>query len=311
VIERHVITSREQWLDLRRLDVTASVAPALLGVHQYRTVFEMWALKSGLLTEDPDESPSMRRGRLLEPVALELLRELRPQWTIEAPGVYLRDPALRIGATPDAFAICPERGAGIVQVKCVEPSVFRSQWRDPETREVAPPLWIAVQAIVEARLTGAAWAAVAPLRVGHGIDIDVIDVPLHDGLMRRIESEVAAFWRAVESGQPPSPDFARDGETIAALHPTDADGPAIDLTAWNELPELIAEREAIAARAKADKARREAIDAEITLKLDGHPVGILADGREITRTIQNRGAFAVEATSFPVIRVRNARRNAA
>lgn len=311
MIERHDITSREQWLALRFADVTASVAPALFGVHQYLTAYELWALKSGLLTEDPDETPSMRRGRLLEPVALELLREQHPAWRIEPGRVYLRDPALRLGATPDAFVACPERGLGVLQVKSVEPMVFRQKWRDAETGEITPPLWIAVQAIVEARLTGAAWAAVAPLRVGHGLDIEAIDIPLHAGLMTRLDAEVAAFWRAVESGQPPAPDFARDGAVIAALNPTDPDGPAIDLTADNELPALLDERASLAVRANEANERRKAIDAVITLKLAGHPVGMLADGREITRTMQSRGEYVAKATTFPVIRVRKTRRNAA
>ena len=311
-IDRISFTTREAWLTARAQDVTASTAGALLGEHEYMTAFELWALKSGLLAEDPTETPAMRRGRLLEDDALQMLAEDRPTWRVEAGGGdYLRAPAVRIGATPDAYATDPERaGRGVVQVKTTSDLIFRRKWKD-EDGGLRLPIWIAVQAIVEAKLTGATWACVALLVVGQGLDLHVIDIPLHAGIWDRLLEEAAAFWARVERNEPPAADYARDGDTIAELWPPDAAGEPADLTGDNRLPELVDEREAIAARTKADKERRAAIDAEIVEKLAGATVGRLADGREITRTIQSRGAFTMKATSFPVIRIRNVRKAAA
>jgi len=311
-VERIPFTTREDWLAARSQDVTASTAGALLGEHEYMTAFELWALKSGLLAEDPTETPAMRRGRLLEDDALQMLAEDRPMWRVEAGGnEYLRAPAARIGCTPDAYAIDPERaGRGVVQVKTTSDLIFRRKWKD-EDGGVRLPLWIAVQAIVEAKLTGASWACVALLVVGYGLDLHVIEIPLHAGIWDRLVDEAGAFWDRVESGEPPAADYARDGDTIAELWPPNADAEPADLTAENHLPVLLDERDEIAARAKADKARRTAIDAEIVAKLAGATVGRLADGREITRTMQHRNAFTMKATSFPVIRIRNARKAAA
>ena len=66
-IELHDASNRTVWLERRKQDITASVAGALFGVHEYTTCFELWALKSGRLNRDPEETPQMRRGRLLEP----------------------------------------------------------------------------------------------------------------------------------------------------------------------------------------------------------------------------------------------------
>lgn len=316
-IEIMTPATREEWLALRRESLGASEVAALLGVHPFMSAYELWAARSGLLADDSSETAPMRRGRMLEAVAVDFLAEERPGWQVTAnriPGgkVY-RDAERRISCTPDAFAVDPSRdGFATVQIKSVEPSIYRRQWKN-DAGGVEPPLHVVVQAIQEARLTGASWAAVAPLVIGFGITMPIIDIPLHAGLMTRLDAEVAAFWRAVESGQPPAPDYGRDGAIIAALNPTDPDGPAIDLSSDNALPALIDERARLSASAKDADARRKAIDAEITMKLAGHPVGVLADGREITRTMQSRGAYAVEATSFPVIRVRSPkiRRNAA
>jgi len=304
-IDRIPISDRASWLALRQQDVTASVAGAVLGAHEYTTAFELWALKSGLLSEDPTETPAMRRGRLLEDDALQMLAEERPTWTVEpANDVYLRAPALRIGATPDAYAVDPTRpGSGIVQVKTVSDMIFRQKWKD-EDGAINLPVWIAVQAIVEAKLTGASWACVALLVVGHGLDIHVIDVPLHAGIWDRIVAETDLFWGRVERGEPPAADYARDGETISDLWPPDGRAEALDLSEDNRLPAILDERDELNARVKADQKRLDEIKAEIVEKLGGAPLARLGDGREITRTMQSRAEFTVKANTFPVLRIR-------
>lgn len=301
-METWPVTDRAAWLARRHADVTASAAGCLLGVHDYLTPYALWALKSGLVQEDPEESPVMVRGRLLEPVALQLLREQRPGWRLWQPGAYWRDPVRRIGATPDALAINEAGHLGVIQVKTVEPSVFRRKWRT-EDGAVEPPLWIVVQALVEAHLVGARWAAVAAMRVGFGLDLDVVEVPLHAGLIARIEAEVAAFWGSVESGQPPAADYGRDGATIAALHAPDDDLPPLDLSADNRIMELVAERETLSRIAAETKAEREKVDAEIVEKLAGHTVALLGDGRRITRKLQTRREHIVAASTFPILRI--------
>ncbi|MEW5421918.1 hypothetical protein HNS03_08355 [Amorphus sp. 3PC139-8] len=123
--------SRASWIKVGEADVTASVVGALLGCHEYTTPYKLWALKSGLIVEDPEETEAMKRGRLLEPVAVELLRQRHPEWDITHntnPGTYYRDPAARLGATPDVITHDPARGPGLVQIKNVEQSVFRRKW---------------------------------------------------------------------------------------------------------------------------------------------------------------------------------------
>ena len=84
-----------------------------------------------------------------------------------------------------------ERGIGVVQLKSVEPSVYARNWENGE-----PPFWIALQALTEAKLTGAQWAAVGALRIGHGVDFDLVPVPLHAGAWQALLDAVGAFWRA-------------------------------------------------------------------------------------------------------------------
>ncbi len=232
---------RAAWLDARKQDVTASVAGALLGIHPYQTPYALWAEKSGRVASDDVDNPVLRRGRLLEPVVIEMLREDRPDWTVEyrRDNAYFRDPEARIGATPDAFATRPDIfGQGVVQVKTVADDKFRREWIDPETGDVVLPLWIAVQAIVEATLTGATWACAAVMVIGRGIDLQIIDVPLNTRVMHRLRREVAEFWRMVEAGEEPPIDWNRDGAAVVEVY-RDSMPDRKDLTAVDALDQII------------------------------------------------------------------------
>lgn len=302
-IERIRIASRDQWLALRRQDVTASIAAALLGIHPYMTAFELWALKSGKIAEDAEETPPMRRGRLLEPVAVQLLREERPDWQISdhPVGLYFRDPIARIGATPDLLVKDENGRHGVIQLKSVDPMIFRRDWRDADGN-VTPPLWIVIQAIIECHLCGFEWAAVAPMVVGHGVELPVVPVPLHEGIIERVKGEVAHFWRLVESGKAPDVDFGRDGALLERLYtPT---GETIDLSGDNSIAGLADEKDRIAGQKSALERRQKEIKAELLTKLDGASAGRLSDGRVITAARVHRKAYEVEASSYMDVRVR-------
>jgi hypothetical protein len=288
VIEQIAIENRDQWLSLRKQDVTASIAGALLGVHPYSTAYGLYLLKKKLIAEDPEETGPMRRGRLLEPVAVQMLREDRPDWTIEdyPVGYYFRDPDARIGATPDVFATNENGEQGIVQIKSVEPGVFRREWRQ-EGGSIEPPLWIVVQAILETKLTGRTWAAVAPMVIGFGVELPIIPIPVHDGIFERIKAEVAAFWERVESSQPYDPDYARDGSLIARLYPSD-NGIEVDLSGDNELPEFVDLLETARANKKVAETDEKTAKAAIASKLGDAAIARLADGRRVSHKTQHR-----------------------
>lgn len=296
MIQRIPIENRDQWLKLRGRDVTASVAGALLGVHPYATALGIYLLKAGLITEDPEETAPMRRGRLLEPVAVQMLREEGPYLAAQYPvGLYYRDPDARLGATPDCLAQDRNGDLGVVQFKTVEPGVFKRQWKD-EDGAISPPLWVVCQAIVEAHLTGAKWAAVAAMVVGFGIELHVVPVPIHAGVVERVRAEVRAFWDRVARGDPPPADYGRDGKLIARLYP-DASGEIIDLSADNMLPTIAAEDKQLAAEIKERIERRDAIKAEVLAKL-GPASGALFQGGRITACTISRKAYSVAASSY-------------
>jgi putative phage-type endonuclease len=279
MIERHSITDHNEWLRWRKQDVTASTAGALLGLHPYCTPLQLYLDKTGIAPMDNRDNPAMRRGRLLEPVAMRIVQEEHPEWRVEAPGVYLRDPDKRIGATPD-IAVRDENDApGVIEIKSVEQSAFRRNWLD-ENGEIRVPLWIAIQALVCAHLMQAQWAQVGVLRVSHGIEFDLIPIPQTPNLIERIEAAATEFWTAVEQQQPPPPVFPTDIDAVLRYTKgLDVSDEAVILPEGdNYWRERLGEYVRVGAEIKEREALCKAIKAETLHKL-GPATKLMQDGR--------------------------------
>lgn len=305
------IHSREEWLARRSKNVNASEAAALFGpgIHPYLTPYKLWALKSGKLGPEVD-NPVLRRGRLFEPVVVEILREDNPTWQINATRVYFWDDQTRIGCTPDVDGTRPEDayGQGIIQIKTIGQFAFRRHWHD-ENGEIAVPTWVAVQASIEAYLTGSTWAGVAAMKLGDGgIEVLYIDIPLKPHLIHRIEDLCAEFWERVAKDWPYDPDFGRDRKLVFDLY-TEGKGPVIDLTADVEMGEILQERAQLKQLEKAGESatdQRKILDARIMMKLGNSPAAHCG-GRLVTIKIVKKKAYPVKATQYPQVRVKESR----
>lgn len=295
---------RERWLAVRGQDVTASVIAALFSQHPYVTEYELWALKTGRLRRSNDDSPAMERGRMLEPVAVELLRQRFPKWKMEhnaATNIYYRDPDARIGATPDVIVTKSPRGRGVIQIKSVEASAYRRGWivdGEPE-----PPLWIAMQATLEAYLTGAQWAAVAPLVVSYGLDMPFIEIPLVPGVIDAMKARTREFWRMVAEGREPQIDYARDAATIEKMFAQADDESEVDLTGDERIVDLIRDRKEAADAERAARVQINAIDAEIKHAIGNAAVAHLPGGRRITWRRQRRAGTFIAPSETRVLRL--------
>jgi predicted phage-related endonuclease len=299
--------TRAEWLKMRQTAVTASAVGALLGVHPYLSYFELYMEKTGRLAEfDLDqENGAMLRGALLESVGVEMLRRERPSWFIEpniigAGGLLYVDKDTSIGATPDALIRDEDNALGVAQIKSVEPSIFRKEWLQGEIAE--PPLWVAAQVITEAMIVGATRAFVVPVRVGHRIEVDIIEVPIHQEVWKRIVNEAAEFWQRVADMRPPQPDYRRDGALLARLQGAD-DGSAISLAHDNEFCEAIAMREALKARIKEAEDDLKYYETLMRDRIGPHATATTAT-HIVTHKTQHRKAYQVAANSFRVMRVK-------
>jgi len=298
-VERITITGEQQWLDLRKQDVTASVVAAPLGLHKFKSAAQLFAEKAGLVPEAGVESIVTRRGKALERVVAEEVAKLHPDWMITKANEYLRVPAIRLGCTPDFFVRDAAGRFGVLQTKTVASSIFKRDWTDD-----APPFWIALQIATEMMLADAEFGVIGVLVIGDfTFELKTYDVPRHAAAEQRIRETVKKFWRDVESGMPPKIDFERDAALLAVLFPKETPGKILDLRFDNEIAELLEERDKLSVEADIAESRVEAIETQIKSKLEDAE-GALLRGWRMTFKLQTRKAYSVRETSYRVLRIK-------
>lgn len=70
-METHLIQGSKEWLEFRKSKITATDAAIILGLSKYETPYKLWQRKLGLI-EDKEQTPAMKRGIELEPIARNL-----------------------------------------------------------------------------------------------------------------------------------------------------------------------------------------------------------------------------------------------
>lgn len=302
---------RHDWLAGRGKTVGMSDLPALFGVHDWKTALELYGEKKGLYTPQFEQTvvtpthvklSNLDRGNMQEGHALRLMAMAHPEWSIEPNpipgGIVFVDEDARMSSTPDSFIYCRDWDApATAQIKTVDPFAFKKKWFT-EDGAPEPPLYVQIQAIGDASLSGCTRAFVGALA---GWDEFYLwEIGLHPALMKKARELVADFWRRVAENDPYPPDYARDGEVLAALR-GDPDGREIDLTTNNRIGGLIERRDVlkvVESEGERAKKERKLIDTEIKDILAGASRGRLADGRVIQHSIIKRGAYSVEASQY-------------
>jgi predicted phage-related endonuclease len=298
-IERVEITSRDQWLNLRKSDVTASVVAALFGAHPYTSALKLYLAHSGVEFDQADDRV-LRRGRLMEPAVALAVSEERPDWKIEKCDSYYRDPELHLGATPDFFIHGDPRGLGVLQTKTAAPHIFERDWEGGAT----VPFWIQLQVLTEAMLTKAAFGAVAVLRVdAFDLALALIEVPRHPAAEQRIKAAVVQFWDDIATRREPDADYNRDAELLKVIAPHEVAGTTVDLSGDNELPALLEQREEIMTGIKGFEARKDEIETMLKFKMrDASSVVGLPEWNVTWKSVL-RNEFTVPAKEVRTLRI--------
>lgn len=276
-------------------DLTSSVIGAAFGLDPYKTIGQVVAALRGLKADHQDSVP-MRRGRALEPVVAQLLADARPDLEIWKANEYLRDPVLRLGASPDYYARTNEPKKLAIEIKTTTKRRFDQLWGD------GPPVHYALQIAVAMMLDDADAGIIAALIFDeYHFELRTFDVPRHAGAEKRIVETVKNFWADFDAGIPPKVDFERDGDLIALMYPVEVEAKVIDLRADNRIQELLVIDERLSAEAKELETARKAVANEIKMKI-GDAESALVNGWRVTFKTQSRKGFEVKPTSFRVLK---------
>lgn len=298
-----MITDRATWLEWRKGYLGASEVAAAAGLDPWRSKLSLWVDKAGRSPRPPAENASMRRGRHAEPMALGYLAELKPKWKIERPNIWITDDDCRLACTPDAYAW--EDGALInVQIKTVARSAFE-RWNG------VPPVAYQVQVTAENMLTGASRGVLAVLvNTEFSAELKLFKVRRIEAAEQRIREIARAFWRDVEAGKRPLPDFSRDHEAIAALFPQAEPGTVIDLSGDNRVAAILPRRSELKNIIGAATTELDSLEDELKFKIGAAEAAVLP-GWKISYRQRNKRGYWVKPSSGRKLLVTNLQEDAA
>lgn len=213
-VTRIPFTTEEAWLAERAKDITSTEIAALYGLSPYCTAFELWHQKQGLYVEDFESNDRIKWGtRLQDAIAAGVAEDM--EWHAKRLDDYMRDEDARLGASFDFEVVCQERGRGLMEIKNVDRSVFYDKWLDLPSG-IEGPQHIELQVQQQMEVGDYDWCALVALVGGNDAKVTIRERDREIG--QDIRKHVAAFWRSIEAGQAPAPDYEQDADFLCRIH---------------------------------------------------------------------------------------------
>lgn len=282
--EVHKNITEEQWLELRKADVTSTGSAALFNCSPYITAYELYHTKASGVEIPFQENDRMHKGLRMEAFAAQEVA-LEHGVIVEPFNEYVRIPELRAGASYD-FRIVElaenwkgedtelrsmfrAHGKGVLEIKAVHGAIYKDKWEDGQ-----PPAHYSVQLNHQLAVHGGyAWGALAAFTsvYEHNIICREADPRISKDLLIKIKQ----FWDDVDAGREPDPDYYRDGAVINALNP-EAEG-EIDFTQDQEFDDLCSRYQILKDQIKADTSEADAIKAKLHHMIGSGSVGFGRD----------------------------------
>jgi putative phage-type endonuclease len=286
-------TSREAWLDDRLTGIGASESPIVLGLSPFKSLFQLWAEKTGEAPrDDADNEPAEWGLRLERPICEAFAERTGRRVSLWPPYSLVRHEELHwLVATPDAVQTDANRGHGLVQIKTT--SAFNAaDWSD------GPPLFYQVQCQHELHVTGFEWGTLCVL-IG-GQKLRTYDYELNPKFIAALLPKLEAFWRSVVDRVPPPVDGSlATARVLARLHPYD-NGETVMLP--QDALEWTVQRQEAIEQIEAAEAIKTEMDNRLKAAIGDATFGLLADGSRWSWKTQNRRGYTVEPTTCRVLR---------
>lgn len=285
---------RQRWLNERRSGIGASEAAAAIGVSPYKSPFQLWSEKVGLI-EPPDISDRepVRWGTLLEPVVAAEYQERsgRSVRLWPAGEVVLHVDKPHILCTPDATQEDAEFGKGLLQIKTAGMRQ-ESKWEDE------PPLHYQVQCQHEMACVNAQWTTLCVLFGGQRMSW--YDIDRNDRFIEALIPQLDAFWDKVILQQPPEVDGSQaTRDALARLYPDDTGESVplpLDAIDWD------IQLQGIKAKERELKGQRTLLENRLWQSMGNAAYGVLPDGTRYSLKSQTRKSYEVAETTFRVLR---------
>jgi putative phage-type endonuclease len=278
---------KAHWLELRKQDVTSTETPALFGLSPYLTEFELYHRHANKVDVAFDVNERMKWGTRLESaIALGIAEDnnldVRPMKE------YIRLSDLKMGSSFD-YAINP---TGLLEIKNVDSLAFKNGW-SVDGDEVEAPNHIELQVQHQLAVSGAEYALIGAFIGGNNVVL--IRREPDDEIIKQIKEKIFNFWRAVEKGKAPSPDFVKDADFIKQIYNIAKPGAVIE--ADSRVKELATEYHQLGIQARILDQQRDACKAEM-LTLIGDAEKVVGDTFTISSGMVKGGPVSYERKDY-------------
>lgn len=291
--------NQDEWLRLRARDITSTEVAALFGFSPYVTPFELWHRKKESQVVEIEPNERMKWGtRLQNAIAAGIAEDQK--WAVCPRLEYERLPDLRLGASFD-FTIVGKGSEpfGLLEVKNVDALIAREGWIVEDDELEAPP-HIELQVQHQLLVSGLSYAYIGALIGGNRTVLirRQADQDVFDSILNRAED----FWKSVDQGMEPKPDFKKDAAFIVKLYQSVKPGKVVDVSEDKEIAELVAEfKHAKDVRDEAEKAR-EAVKAQLMVRI-GDAEKAIGKGWSISASTIKATHVAYDRASYRDFRV--------
>jgi putative phage-type endonuclease len=303
-------TNRDAWLRERLRDITSTECAALFGASPYATAFEIYYAKKDGVAEAIADNERMRWGRRLQdPIAHYVAEDCGIE--VRKKTEYIRDTETRVGASFDFEIVAAtggdykktidDKGAGLMEIKTVDPVAFAESWDVVDGNAVEAPPHIELQVQHQLLVSGLQWALIVALVGGNRVSI--IERAYDPDLGAHIMQKAREFWEMVERGTPPAPDYTRDAATIRRLYLNSVAGKLLDARNDTDLAKWVEEYQARGQEIKYDAERRDVLRAYIFERIGDASRVLLANGTISAGTVKETTVAAFTRAAFRNLRI--------
>lgn len=188
--------------DIERKTISATETPSLWNASPYLTRWMLWHKFHDNMDVSSPENPRMDWGLKMQPLVLAVAAdELKMEVIPNHDDTYLRRGLL--GCTRDADVICPDRGQGAFETKCVfDYRTWVTSWASGETPPKHYELQLQQQMYVGDGVKPFAWGVLSAWVAGEMHYFERKPIP---ELWAEMEREAEAFFESLKTGQEPDP----------------------------------------------------------------------------------------------------------
>lgn len=233
-VKLHQITDETAWLDLRADYVTSTETAALYGLSPWKTAFELYFIKRGLIQEEREDNNFLLFGRLIEGPICQMINIEHPDWKISPMRVFAHDDEDKIGASFDRVIDVPGKGVGLLEAKSTSYRKYKEDFIEHSADDIEASPQYEIQIQTELEVVRKYNYILLAVFIADTRQIKYIFRDRDHKMGAEIRKAVKEFWSMTE---PPAPDYSRDKSVISKICPIADPNRLMDAT---ENPEIIA-----------------------------------------------------------------------